>query len=110
MAQALTDDEWLTVEQVERRYGVKRSTLYRYMQRGFLPSFRRAMDKRVYLRRIDVEALRRFKPSGVRGGPTPAAVERARAFQRRVFGERVLTTPSAELIEEARRERTEDLP
>lgn len=99
----------MTVEQVEKQYGVKRSTLYRYMQKGSVSAFRRAMDKRVCLRRSDVEALRRFKPAGPRGGPTPAAVERARAFQRRVFGERVLT-PSADLIEEARRERTEELP
>lgn len=36
-------------------------------------------------------------------------VERARAFQRQAFGERVLTTPSSELIDEGRGERAEEL-
>ena len=39
-----------------------------------------------------------------------AAVERARAFQRRVFGDRVLAVPTAELIEEERRRRSDELP
>lgn len=38
-----------------------------------------------------------------------AAVERARAFQRPTSCDRVLSTPSAELIEEDRRERSERL-
>jgi predicted site-specific integrase-resolvase len=102
--------ELLTLEQVEASYGVKRSTLYRYIQRGYLSTYRRAMDKHVYLRRADVDALRRFRQSERSHGPTLSAIEQARDFQRRVFGEQRLSTPSAELIEEARRERAAELP
>lgn len=110
MAQPAPMDELLTLEEAQRWYGVKRSTLYRYIRRGDLPTYRRAMDRHVYVRRADLEALRRFQRPKPPGGPTLAAVERARAFQRRIFGERVLAVSSAELIEEARRERAEDLP
>jgi predicted site-specific integrase-resolvase len=102
-------DDMLTLEEAEEQYGVKRATLYRYVQHGSLRIYRRAMDKRAYVRRADLEALRRFRESERRGGPTLSSVERARAFQRRVFGERILT-PTAELIEEGRRERTQELP
>lgn len=104
------DGELLTIEQAEQMYGLKRSTLYRYIRGGEIRTYRRAMDKRVYVRRIDLETLRRFRRVETASGPTLMAVERARAFQRRVFGNRTLTTPSAELIDEARRERTEELP
>ena len=52
---------------------------------------------------------RRFRRSEHTSGLTVAAVERARAFQRRTFGDRVLSTSSAELIEEDRREGSERL-
>ena len=38
------------------------------------------------------------------------AIERARRFRERVFGDRVLTPDSAELIREAREERLRQLP
>ena len=110
MAQRASVDEWLTLEQVEEQYGVKRSTLYRYTHRGDLQTYRRSMDRRVYVRRSELEALRRFRRPEPTSGPTLASVERARAFQRRVFGDRVLGTPTAELVEEARHERTRELP
>ena len=110
MAQPLFDEEMLTLEEAEEQYGVKRSTLYRYIHKGQLTTYRRAMDRRVYLRRAQLEALRSFRPTEHAGRLTIAALERARDFQKRVFGDRVFTTTSAELIEEARRERTEELP
>ena len=68
------------------------------------------MDKRSYVRRSEVDQLRRFQPLVPTPGPTLAAIERAQAFQQRVFGERVLKTPSADLIEDSRRERDNQLP
>jgi hypothetical protein len=109
MAETAATDETLTLDQAQQQYGVTRATLYRYVQNGSLKTYRRAMDKRAYVRRADLEALRRFRESERRGGPTLSAVERARAFQRRVFGDRLLA-PAAELIEEGRRERIEQLP
>lgn len=110
MTEAQPFDELLTLDQVELRYAVKRSTLYRYVAKGYLSTYHRAMDKRVYVSKADIEALRRFQQTVSRGVPTPAAIERARAFQRRVFGERQLSTSSSELIEETRQERDEQLP
>lgn len=104
------NDELLTIKEAEQRYEVKRSTLHRYIQRGELTTYRRAMDKRVYIRRSDMDAMRRFRPSEPRGVLNAAAFQRAREFQRRVFGDRVLSTPSSELIEEGRLERSEELP
>ena len=100
----------LTLDDAEHEYGVKRATLYRYVQRGHLKTFRRGMDRRTYVRRADVEALRRLRPSGPRLGLSLAAVERAREFRRRVFGGRILQTSSATLIEESRREHAAALP
>ncbi|MBI4319527.1 MAG: helix-turn-helix domain-containing protein [Chloroflexi bacterium] len=110
MSQPEPVQELLSLKQVEQRYGVKRSTLYRYIQKGDISTYRRAMDKRVYVRKKDIEELRRFRAAERQGKLTLAAVERARAFQLRVFGERRLTTSSADLVEETRRERTEELP
>ncbi len=110
MAEPAPMDQMLTLEEAERWYGVKRSTLYRYIRRGILPTYRRALDRHVYVRRADLDELRRFQRSKLHVGLTLAAVERARAFQRRVFAGRAVSTPSSELIEEARRERDQGLP
>ncbi len=99
-----------TLAEAEERYGVKRATLYRYVQQGKLQTYRRRMDRRVYVRSTDVEALRAFRTRPPAIGLTVAAIERAREFQREVFGERVLATTSADLIDAARRERDMDLP
>jgi hypothetical protein len=99
----------VTLADAEREYGVKRSTLYRYVRQGDLKTYRRAMDRRTYIRRADLVRLRCFREAEPGSGPTIAAVERALAFQRRVFGERELRVPSADLIEEARRERAAEL-
>lgn len=110
MAESLEREELFTLEEAERHSGVRRSTLYRYIRKGDLPTYRRAMDRHVHVRRADLDALRRFRRPAPPGGPTVVAVERARAFQQRVFGERQLATSTAELIEESRRERGEALP
>src|SRR6266849_1135246 len=102
MVEALTTEDLLDLEEVEREYGIKRSTLYRYVHKGRLLTYRRGMDKRVYVRRSDIESVRRFRPVGHREGIPLEAIERAEALQRRIFGDRVLTTPSSELIEEGR--------
>jgi hypothetical protein len=99
----------LTLAEVEKRYGVKRATLYRYVHAGKLRTYRRGMDRRTYVTRRDLEALREFR-GGEPSGITLAWVERARAFQREMFGDRLFEIPAAELIEEARRERDEELP
>jgi hypothetical protein len=110
MAEAMASSEMLTLADAQREYGFKRATLYRYARQGRLKIYRRGMDRHAYVRRAEMEALRSFQPAAPRRGLTMEAVERAREFQKRVFGDRVLTPSSAEIIEAARRERDEALP
>ena len=53
----------LTIDQVEKEFGLKRSTLYRYVAKGKLATHRRVGDRRAYVKREDVIELIKFKPS-----------------------------------------------
>ncbi|HEV8309226.1 MAG TPA: helix-turn-helix domain-containing protein [Methylomirabilota bacterium] len=70
----LGGDEYLTVEEAARLLGVKRATLYAYVSRGFLPSYRQGIKRQRLYRRADVERLLRLQPS--------AGVSRGRASPR----------------------------
>lgn len=62
--------EYLTADQAARRLRIKRATLYAYVSRGILRSYRQGIKReRLYLR-ADVERLLRVAPSGA--GPTPS--------------------------------------
>jgi excisionase family DNA binding protein len=69
----LDGEEYMTVEEAARRLGIKRATLYAYVSRGLLKSYRQGIKRRRLYRRTEVEALLRLAPSGQ--GPTdvPAA-------------------------------------
>lgn len=110
MLESTVSGDMLSLEDAEREFGLKRSTLYRYIRKGLLQTYRRAMDKRTYVRRADLEQLRRFQPAVAAQGPTLVAAEQARAFQYRHFGNRIFETSTADLIEEGRRERDAELP
>jgi hypothetical protein len=105
-----TEAEMVTFKEAEEQYGVKRATLYRYIQQGQLLAYHRGLDKRSYVRRSDLEALRRFGPRRRNHAPDMTWIDRAQDFQRRTFGDQVFATPSSDLINEARRERIEQLP
>ena len=89
MGESRATEDMLTLDEAEQEYGVKRSTLYRYVQKGELHTYRRGMDRRAYVRRSDVERVRGFHRPAQQRGPTLAAVDRAWAFQRRVFGDQL---------------------
>jgi excisionase family DNA binding protein len=55
----------LTTAQAAGRLGVKPATLYAYVSRGVLKSYREGTKRQRLYRRADVEALRRLE----RGGP-----------------------------------------
>ncbi len=59
-------DEYLDVDEATRLLGVKRATLYAYVSRGVLSSYRRGMKRRRLYRRADLERLLRFQPSAAR--------------------------------------------
>jgi excisionase family DNA binding protein len=58
-------EEFLTGDDAARALGVKPATLYAYVSRGILKSYRQGTKRRKLYRRADVEALRRLD----RGGP-----------------------------------------
>lgn len=63
----LDGEEFLTVEEAARLLGVKRTTLYAYVSRGRLRSYRRGMKRERLYRRAEVEDQLRVAPSGSRG-------------------------------------------
>lgn len=56
----LDGEEFLTVEEAARLLGVKRETLYAYVSRGILRSYRQGMKRQRLYRRAEVEALVRL--------------------------------------------------
>ena len=72
----LGDEEYLTGEEAARRLGVKRATLYAYVSRGVLKSYRQGIKRQRLYRRADVEDLLRLSP-GAAGEPEAAALDSA---------------------------------
>jgi citrate synthase len=56
----LDGEEFLTVEEAAQLLGVKRETLYAYVSRGVLRSYRQGMKRQRLYRRAEVEALIRL--------------------------------------------------
>jgi excisionase family DNA binding protein len=65
MARIVDGEEFLTVDEAARVLGVKPATLYAYVSRGLLRSYREGMKRQRLYRRAEVEALRRLD----RGAP-----------------------------------------
>jgi excisionase family DNA binding protein len=73
-------EEYLTVDEAAGRLGVKPATLYAYVSRGVLPSYRQGTGRQRLYRRADVEGLRRLQPSG--GPPPPREIPLAESWIR----------------------------
>jgi excisionase family DNA binding protein len=73
-------EEYLDSREAARLLGVKRETLYAYVSRGLLQSYRQGIKRQRLYRRADVEELLRLAPAP--SGPTSA-----RAFARRTAWE-----------------------
>jgi citrate synthase len=67
----LDGEEFLTVEEAAGLLGVKRETLYAYVSRGVLRSYRQGIKRQRLYRRSEVEALIRLDRGG--GLAIPAA-------------------------------------
>ena len=69
-------EEYLTVDEAADLLGVKPATLYAYVSRGILRSYRQGIKRQRLYRRRDVTALVRLAPSTEarpeRGSPRPA--------------------------------------
>jgi len=63
-------EEYLESEEAARLLGVKRATLYAYVSRGLLRSYRQGIKRQRLYRRADIEELLRLAPAA--GGGAPA--------------------------------------
>jgi excisionase family DNA binding protein len=60
----LDGEEYLTVDEAARLLGVKPATLYAYVSRGVLRSYRQGIKRQRLYRRSEIESLLRLAPSG----------------------------------------------
>ena len=58
----LDGEEYLTGEEAAQLLGVKRATLYAYVSRGLIRSYRQGIKRQRLYRRADIEALLRLSP------------------------------------------------
>jgi citrate synthase len=63
VARIVDGEEYLTVEEAAEALGVKPATLYAYVSRGVLRSYREGSKRQRLYRRAEVEALRRLDRS-----------------------------------------------
>jgi len=61
--QTIDDVEYLEVDEAAALLGVKKATIYAYVSRGVLDSFRQGVGRKRLYRRAAVEALRETHPS-----------------------------------------------
>jgi excisionase family DNA binding protein len=62
--QTIDDVEYIEVDEAAALLGVKKATIYAYVSRGILGSFRQGIGRKRLYRRAAVEALRAARPSG----------------------------------------------
>lgn len=63
MTQTIDGADYLDVDEAAALLGIKKATLYAYVSRGTLRSYRQRVGRRRLYRRDDVEALRTVRPS-----------------------------------------------
>ena len=59
----LDGEEYLTVDEAARLLGIKRATLYAYVSRGVLRSYRQGIKRQRLYRRSEIEGLLQLAPS-----------------------------------------------
>jgi citrate synthase len=61
-------EEYMTVDEAARLLGVKRATLYAYVSRGVLRSYRQGIKRQRLYRRSEITGLIQLAPSGAAEG------------------------------------------
>ena len=74
----LDGEEYLAGEEAAALLGVKRETLYAYVSRGLLRSYRQGIKRQRLYRRSEIEALLRLAPSSADAAAVAAAARPAR--------------------------------
>jgi len=72
-------EEYFTVREAARLLGVKPATLYAYVSRGVLRSYRQGIKRQRLYRQAEVEGLLRLVPSRERGSNVVPLRARRRA-------------------------------
>lgn len=67
----LDGEEYLTVDEAARLLGVKRATLYAYVSRGVLRSYRQGIKRQRLYRRSEIAHLLQLSPSAEDPGRRP---------------------------------------
>ena len=75
-------EEYLTGDEAAALLGVKRETLYAYVSRGLLKSYRQGIKRQRLYRRAEIEGLLRLAPSAEGRGAQPAEVPLAESWIR----------------------------
>ena len=70
---SVNGEEYLTVKEATRLLGVKAATLYAYVSRGVLRSYRQGIKRQRLYRRAEVEGLLRLAPSATRAAMTSSS-------------------------------------
>jgi excisionase family DNA binding protein len=66
------DEDYLTAPEAARLLGVKLATLYAYVSRGLIRSYRQGIKRHRLYRRAEIEAMLRVMPSATDPeGPPP---------------------------------------
>jgi excisionase family DNA binding protein len=68
---SVNGEEYLTVKEAARLLGVKPATLYAYVSRGVLRSYRQGIKRQRLYRRAEIESLLRLAPSATRANVIP---------------------------------------
>ena len=72
----LDGEEYLAGDEAASLLGVKRETLYAYVSRGLLKSYRQGIKRQRLYRRSEIEALLRLAPSSRADDPAGPAEAR----------------------------------
>jgi excisionase family DNA binding protein len=70
MSEIIDGVEYMSGDEVAALLGVKKATLYAYVSRGLLQSYRQAVGRRRLYRRDDIERLRTVRPEQAPQGHT----------------------------------------
>lgn len=74
---------YLSTDEVEKKYGWAKGTLYYFRKLGYLNSYKFVLDKRVYWRQSDLEAIKSRPPEATKRGPKPPALITAKSGRAR---------------------------
>ena len=75
----LNGEEYLTVDEAAQLLDVKPATLYAYVSRGIIRSYRQGIKRQRLYRRAEIEGLLRLAPSGEAGDAAGEATASRRA-------------------------------